>query len=52
MKKKLAVMLLGAGILVAFKTVKDVLTDVGTTISEVEKFTLEQIAKKNFNLPH
>ena len=51
MKTKLAALLLSAFFLVAFKMLNDVLTDVGTTLQEVKQITLEQIAKKNFDLP-
>ena len=42
---------LGALILVAFKIYNDVVTDVGSTLQEVKQITLEQIAKKDFDLP-
>ena len=51
MKTKLAALLLSASFLVAFKMISDVLTDVGTTLQEVKQITLEQIVKKNFDLP-
>jgi hypothetical protein len=51
MKTKIAALLLSASFLVAFKMLNDVLTDVGTTLQEVKQITLEQIAKKNFDLP-
>src|SRR5687768_12527646 len=50
-KTKLAALLLSASFLFAFKTFNDVLTDVGTTLQEVKQITLEQIAKRNFDLP-
>ena len=52
MKKKLILLLTGVSFLVAFKIINDVLSDVGTTFQEVKQITLEQIAKKNFDLPH
>jgi len=51
MKKKLILLLTGVSFLVAFKIINDVLSDVGTTFQEVKQITLEQIAKKNFDLP-
>ena len=51
MKKKLILLLTGISFLVAFKLINDVLSDVGTTLQEVKQITLEQIAKKNFDLP-
>ena len=51
MKKKLVILLISISFLVAFKLVNDVLSDVGTTLQEVKQITLEQIAKKNFDLP-
>jgi len=51
MKKKLILLLTGVFFLVAFKIVNDVLSDVGTTLQEVKQITLEQIAKKDFDLP-
>jgi len=51
MKTKMAALLLSASFLVAFKMISDVLTDVGTTLQEVKQITLEQIVKKNFDLP-
>ena len=51
MKKKLMLLLTGVSFLVAFKLVNDVLSDVGTTLQEVKQITLEQIAKKDFDLP-
>lgn len=51
MKKKLILLLTAVFFLVAFKLVNDVLSDVGTTLQEVKQITLEQIAKKNFDLP-
>ena len=51
MKKKLILLLASISFLVAFKLVNDVLSDVGTTLQEVKQITLEQIAKKNFDLP-
>ena len=51
MKKKLILLLTVVSFLVAFKLINDVLSDVGTTLQEVKQITLEQIAKKNFDLP-
>ncbi|HET9276547.1 MAG TPA: hypothetical protein VFN95_00125, partial [Flavitalea sp.] len=51
MKKKLILLLTSVSFLVAFKLVNDVLSDVGTTLQDVKQITLEQIAKKNFDLP-
>jgi|GEM_PF-1540077 len=51
MKKKLMLLLTTVFFLVAFKLVNDVLSDVGTTLQEVKQITLEQIAKKDFDLP-
>jgi len=51
MKKKLILLLTSVAFLVAFKLVNDVLSDVGTTLQEVKQITLEQIAKKDFDLP-
>lgn len=51
MKKKLILLLTSVSFLVAFKLVNDVLSDVGTTLQEVKQITLEQIAKKDFDLP-
>ena len=51
MKKKLILLLTGVFFLVAFKLVNDVLSDVGTTLQEVKQITVEQIAKKDFDLP-
>ena len=51
MKKKLILLLTSVTFLVAFKLVNDVLSDVGTTLQEVKQITLEQIAKKDFDLP-
>ena len=51
MKKKLILLLTTVSFLVAFKLVNDVLSDVGTTLQEVKQITLEQIAKKDFDLP-
>jgi hypothetical protein len=51
MKTKITALLLSTSFLVAFKMLNDVLTDVGTTLQEVKQITLEQIAKKNFDLP-
>ena len=51
MKKKLILLLTGVSFLVAFKLANDVLSDVGTTLQEVKQITLEQIAKKDFDLP-
>ena len=51
MKKKLVLLLTSATFLVAFKLVNDVLSDVGTTLQDVKQITLEQIAKKDFDLP-
>ena len=50
MKKKL-ILLLTVSSLAAFKLANDVLSDVGTTLQEVKQITLEQIAKKDFDLP-
>jgi hypothetical protein len=44
-------LLTGISFLVAFKLINDVLSDVGTTLQEVKQITLEQIAKKDFDLP-
>lgn len=52
MNKKIVWLVGGAILLFAFKKINDVLTDVGTTMQEVKQFTLEQIAKNNFDLPH
>ena len=49
MKKKL--LFTSVFFLVAFKLVNDVLSEVGTTLQEVKQITLEQIAKKDFDLP-
>ena len=51
MKKKLILLLTTVSFLVAFKLVNDVLSDVGTTLQEVKQITLEQIVKKDFDLP-
>jgi hypothetical protein len=51
MKKKLILLLTSVFFLVAFKLVSDVLSDVGTSLQEVKQITLEQIAKKDFDLP-
>ena len=51
MKKKLLLLLTGISFLVAFKLINDVLSDVGTTLQDVKQITLEQIAKKDFDLP-
>ncbi len=51
MKKKLILLFTSLSFLVAFKLVNDVLSDVGTTLQDVKQITLEQIAKKNFDLP-
>jgi hypothetical protein len=51
MKKKLILLLTCVSFLVAFKLVNDVLSDVGTTLQDVKQITLEQIAKKDFDLP-
>ena len=51
MKKKLILLLTSVSFLVAFKLINDVLSDVGTTLQEVKQITLEQIAKKDFDLP-
>jgi len=51
MKKNLILLLTSTSFLVAFKLVNDVLSDVGTTLQEVKQISLEQIAKKDFDLP-
>lgn len=51
MKKKLILLLTSVSFLIAFKLVNDVLSDVGTTLQDVKQINLEQIAKKNFDLP-
>ena len=51
MKKKPILLLTTIFFLVAFKLVNDVLSDVGTTLQEVKQITIEQIAKKDFDLP-
>ena len=52
MKKKIIFLIAFFTLLFAFKKINDILTDVGTTIQEVKLYTLEQIAKNDFNLPH
>jgi hypothetical protein len=50
-RKLLHVLLVGAGALLAFTTTRDVLSDVGTTIEEVKKTTVEQVYAGQFNMP-
>jgi hypothetical protein len=52
MKKKIILPVVFFSLLFAFKKINDVLADVGTTIQEVKLYTLEQIAKNDFDLPH
>src|SRR5215207_2393052 len=52
MKRKIFLCIAYFTLLFAFKKVNDVLTDVGTTLQEVKQYTLEQIAKNEFDLPH
>ena len=52
MKKNTIILVAFCTLLLAFKKINDVLTDVGTTIQEVKQYTLEQIARNDFSLPH
>jgi hypothetical protein len=47
----LPVLIVSAGALLAFTTTRDVLTDVGTTIGEVKKSTVEQVYAGHFKMP-
>lgn len=51
MKKNLVLLACTLLVLFAFKKINDVISDVGTTIEEVKKITMEQIVKKDFSLP-
>ena len=51
MNTKLSALLLGAVILMAFQSINDVVTEVGSTLKDVKQITLEQISKNDFDLP-
>ena len=51
MKNKILVSVLFAFILLAFKKVNDVLSDMGSTLEEVKQITREQISKKDLSSP-
>ncbi|GAA4338185.1 hypothetical protein [Flaviaesturariibacter amylovorans] len=50
-KKLLHVLLVFTGALLAFNTADDVLSDVGTSISEVKKMTVESVYAGHFSMP-
>ncbi|RYY96818.1 MAG: hypothetical protein EOO11_12515 [Chitinophagaceae bacterium] len=50
-KKLLHVFFVFAGALLAFNTANDVLSDVGTSISEVKKMTVESVYAGRFSMP-
>ncbi|RYZ20882.1 MAG: hypothetical protein EOO16_15035 [Chitinophagaceae bacterium] len=50
-KKIIQTLVVCAGALLAFTTARDVLTDVGTTVAEVKKLTVEQVYQGTYSMP-